>query len=70
VLAGQERTVHASIGIAARTLGHLAPEDILHDADLALYQAKERGRDRYAVYLPGSTEPARPGSAEPIRKAS
>jgi diguanylate cyclase (GGDEF)-like protein len=62
VLAGQERTVHTSIGIAARTLGHLEPEDVLHDADLALYQAKEGGRDRYAVY--------RPGSAEPIRKAS
>jgi PleD family two-component response regulator len=54
--------VHTSIGIAARTLGHLEPEDVLHDADLALYQAKEGGRDRYAVY--------RPGSAEPIRKAS
>jgi diguanylate cyclase (GGDEF)-like protein len=62
VLAGQERTVHVSLGIAARTNGHLEPEDVLHEADLALYQAKEGGRDRYAVY--------RPGSPEPLSKAS
>jgi diguanylate cyclase (GGDEF)-like protein len=61
-LAGQERTVHVSVGIAARTMQHAEPEDVLHDADLALYQAKEGGRDRYAVY--------RPGAAEPVRKAS
>lgn len=49
-LAGQERTVRVSIGVAARTATHATPDDVLHDADLALYQAKEGGRDRYAIY--------------------
>ena len=30
------------------------PEDVLHDADLALYQAKEGGRDQYAVFNPAT----------------
>jgi len=49
-LAGQERQVRISVGIAARTPGHQQPDDVLHDADLALYQAKEAGRDRYAIF--------------------
>jgi diguanylate cyclase (GGDEF)-like protein len=54
ILAGQERTVRVSLGIAARTARHQEPEDVLHDADLALYEAKEGGRDRYAVFNPAT----------------
>ena len=50
ILAGQERVVRVSLGIAARSILHQLPEDVLHDADLALYQAKESGRDQYAVF--------------------
>ncbi|MCC7372265.1 MAG: GGDEF domain-containing protein [Chloroflexi bacterium] len=57
VLAGQERIVHTSIGIAARTPLHQKPEDVVHDADMALYQAKEGGRDRYAIFSPQTRKP-------------
>lgn len=52
ILAGQERVVRISLGIAARRAEHREPDDVLHDADVAVYQAKEGGRDRYAVYEP------------------
>jgi len=57
LLAGQERTVRVSIGIAARTTDHASPDDVIHDADLALYQAKEGGRDRYVVYRSDTVTP-------------
>jgi diguanylate cyclase (GGDEF)-like protein len=42
--------VNASVGIA---LGDRAnPGDLLRDADVALYQAKEAGKNRYAVFHP------------------
>ncbi len=46
-----ERTVFvaASIGIAAGTGG----EDLLRNADLAMYRAKSQGQARYAEYEPG-----------------
>jgi diguanylate cyclase (GGDEF)-like protein len=52
ILAGEARTVRVSLGIAARTVEHREPEDVLHDADQALYQAKAGGRDRYVVFDP------------------
>jgi diguanylate cyclase (GGDEF)-like protein len=50
VLAGQERAVLTSIGIAAMTPAHEQPDDLLQDADAALYSAKSAGRDRYVVF--------------------
>lgn len=45
------RTVMASvsIGIALATAG-ASPDDVLHDADVAMYQAKRRGADHYEVF--------------------
>lgn len=40
----------ASIGIALSSSGYDKPEDILRDADTALYRAKENGKARYEVF--------------------
>lgn len=40
----------ASIGIALSSHGYEKPEDILRDADLTMYSAKERGKARYEVF--------------------
>jgi diguanylate cyclase (GGDEF)-like protein/PAS domain S-box-containing protein len=49
-LAGHEVCVSASIGIALSG-GHTAePEDLLRDADAALYRSKNRGKARYEVF--------------------
>jgi len=47
-----EREVFASVstGIALSTTGYDRPEDVLRDADLALYRAKDAGRGRYAIF--------------------
>jgi EAL domain-containing protein (putative c-di-GMP-specific phosphodiesterase class I) len=51
VLAGQEATVHASIGIASGSAGATADE-LLTQADVAMYSAKTGGKCRYALYEP------------------
>ncbi len=40
----------ASIGIALSSSGYDRPEDILRDADTAMYRAKENGKGRYEVF--------------------
>jgi len=47
---GTEVTTGASIGIALGHAGPLTPEDLMRNADLALYEAKRGGKNRYAVY--------------------
>jgi diguanylate cyclase (GGDEF)-like protein/PAS domain S-box-containing protein len=42
----------ASIGIAMRTPGYRKPEELLRDADLAMYRAKSRGRARHEIFTP------------------
>jgi diguanylate cyclase (GGDEF)-like protein len=44
--------VHASLGIVDST-GDVGPEDLLRNADLAMYAAKARGKGRYETYQPG-----------------
>ncbi|MFN8632398.1 MAG: GGDEF domain-containing protein [Chloroflexota bacterium] len=57
LLSGKEQSIGVSVGIAARTTRHLGPDDLLHDADVALYRAKSRGRDRYVVYGATTDDP-------------
>jgi diguanylate cyclase (GGDEF)-like protein len=45
---GRELKLTASIGIAAGV--RLGADELLRDADLALYEAKANGRDRYVVF--------------------
>jgi diguanylate cyclase (GGDEF)-like protein/PAS domain S-box-containing protein len=49
VLGGSEHFVSASIGIALARGGEL-PQDLVRDADAAMYRAKERGRARYELF--------------------
>lgn len=44
--------VGASIGVAIGNAVSRDPDELQRDADLALYQAKYSGKDRYAVYEP------------------
>ena len=52
VLDGSEHFVTTSIGIALADGGELA-EDLIRDADAAMYRAKERGRARYELFDEG-----------------
>jgi diguanylate cyclase (GGDEF)-like protein/PAS domain S-box-containing protein len=49
-LAGQAVFVSVSIGIVCGTTEYEHPEDMLRDADIAMYRAKASGRARYAVF--------------------
>jgi diguanylate cyclase (GGDEF)-like protein/PAS domain S-box-containing protein len=54
VLAGRELRLTASIGIASGA----GAEDLLRNADLAMYDAKRRGGDGFAFFAPGMREAA------------
>jgi diguanylate cyclase (GGDEF)-like protein len=51
-IGGHELHVTASIGISLYPADGLGPGQLLKCADLALYRAKERGRDRLQLYNP------------------
>jgi diguanylate cyclase (GGDEF)-like protein len=50
VLGGQEAFTTASIGIAFSQTGYDNPNDILRDADIAMYRAKMAGKARHEVF--------------------
>jgi diguanylate cyclase (GGDEF)-like protein/PAS domain S-box-containing protein len=49
-LEGHQVFVGASVGIALSQNGEDRAEDLLRDADLAMYRAKEQGRSRYEIF--------------------
>ncbi|MDQ2855094.1 MAG: bifunctional diguanylate cyclase/phosphodiesterase, partial [Acidobacteriota bacterium] len=49
-LNGHEFLTTTSIGIAFSQTGYERPEDILRDADIAMYRAKANGKARYEVF--------------------
>jgi diguanylate cyclase (GGDEF)-like protein/PAS domain S-box-containing protein len=49
-LAGGDVISSASIGITTSELGYELPEQVLRDADLAMYKAKALGKAQYAVF--------------------
>jgi diguanylate cyclase (GGDEF)-like protein/PAS domain S-box-containing protein len=49
-LGGHEVFTSASIGIAPSTTGYERPDDILRDADTAMYRAKSLGKSRYEIF--------------------
>ncbi len=49
-LAGQEIYMTASVGIVVDSPEYREPQELLRDADLAMYRAKARGGGRYQVF--------------------
>ncbi|MGI9190257.1 MAG: putative bifunctional diguanylate cyclase/phosphodiesterase, partial [Longimicrobiaceae bacterium] len=49
-LQGHEVYASASIGIAGSQLGYSSPQDLLRDADIAMYRAKSLGSNQYVVF--------------------
>jgi diguanylate cyclase (GGDEF)-like protein len=47
---GNDQFLSTSIGIAIATNGDERPEELLRDADAAMYRAKERGKGRWEVF--------------------
>jgi diguanylate cyclase (GGDEF)-like protein/PAS domain S-box-containing protein len=47
---GVEITSSASIGITMSSIGYHSPEEVLRDADIAMYKAKAGGKARYALF--------------------
>jgi len=47
---GHDVLVTASIGIAHSSTGYTNPEEILRDADIAMYRAKAEGKARYEIF--------------------
>ena len=58
-LEGYEVVTTASIGIVLSSSDYNRPDDLLRAADLAMYQAKNRGRARYEIFDPSLNERAR-----------
>jgi len=54
-LQGQPTATSASLGVALATESHHRPEDVLRDAETAMFQAKAQGKGRCQVFS-GSTE--------------
>ncbi len=50
VIGGREVFTSASIGVALSNAGYKTPEEILRDADTAMYRAKAAGRGSYQVF--------------------
>ncbi|MBM3736578.1 MAG: EAL domain-containing protein [Acidobacteria bacterium] len=53
MLDGKEMFITVSAGIALSSEGYDRPEDVLRDADTAMYFAKENGRSRFAIFDAG-----------------
>ena len=50
VLRGETHTVSVSTGVVVCAGGEVEPEDLVRDADAAMYRAKERGPGRYELF--------------------
>jgi len=51
-IGGREISVHASVGIAYGGLGASSADEHLRNADVAMYNAKQEGKRRFAIYAP------------------
>jgi diguanylate cyclase (GGDEF)-like protein len=55
-LEGQDITVGASIGVAVARLGTETADELLRNADVAMYTAKSAGKNRVAIFEPNMHE--------------
>ena len=53
------RRITTSVGVAAFDIAEVTGDEVLVNADLAMYEAKEAGRNRHAVHSPDRHEPPR-----------
>lgn len=51
-LEGRQVVVNASIGIAESVDGQGSADDLLRNADIAMYEAKKRGKGQYQIFAP------------------
>ncbi len=51
-LGSHECYISTSIGVVLSSLGYSRPEDVLRDADIAMYVAKSKGKSRYQLFDP------------------
>ncbi len=51
-LVGRKITVHSSIGVVVASTGERTGDELLRDADVAMYRAKVGGRGSYALFEP------------------
>jgi diguanylate cyclase (GGDEF)-like protein len=51
-VAGRQVSVNASVGIATSINGEEEPDDLIRDADVAMYRAKKLGPGRYEFFEP------------------
>jgi diguanylate cyclase (GGDEF)-like protein len=58
LLEGREVVVTMSVGVALNTRRPILPEELLRDADLAMYRAKGKGKNRYEVFDTDTAAPA------------
>ncbi len=59
VLGARQLRPSASAGLAGFNYGQTTPTDVMVAADLGLYEAKEKGRDRVALFSPAPGETVR-----------
>ena len=52
-LGGSDVTTSASIGITTSAFDYLVPDNVMRDADIALYRAKAQGKARFAMFDSG-----------------
>ena len=68
-----DRSVHLTASVGVSLFDHLTDTEVLGYADLAMYEAKEAGRNRFALYQPSNTRgpvaSARLAKVEQIRHA-
>ena len=57
-VAGHQVTVQASIGIAQSVPGHTSADQLLRNADIAMYEAKKQGKGQHQLFTPGMDQAA------------
>lgn len=69
LIRGRDVHISGSIGVAVQPGPRWSPDDLLHRADVAMYQAKSRGKDCYEVYEPAMEAPTAPTAPTPDGRA-
>ena len=67
---GESLRISACVGIALAEHRGVRPDDVIHDADVAMYQAKARGSGRVVVFDRSMAGSLTPASAEQLIRAA